>query len=185
VRGDLSSRRDLTGLTTFTIDPISARDFDDAISAEAQEGGSIRVWVHIADVSAYVPEGSPVDLEARRRGTSVYAPGAVEPMLPQELSNDACSLVPQRERLAVTVELELDGAEVVSSAFYRSVIRSDERLDYERIDRIFAGEEQASAPWEQPLAAAREVAQALAAARERRGAGGRFSGARVRLRRAR
>jgi ribonuclease R len=167
---DLSFRRDLTGLTTFTIDPISARDFDDAISAEAQEGGSTRVWVHIADVSAYVPEGSPVDLEARRRGTSVYAPGAVEPMLPQELSNDACSLVPRRERLAVTAELEMDGAEVVSSTFYRSVIRSDERLDYERIDRIFAGEEQASAPWKQPLAAAREVAQALAGAREQRGA---------------
>jgi ribonuclease R len=170
VRGDLSSRRDLTGLTTFTIDPISARDFDDAISAEAQEGGSICVWVHIADVSAYVPEGSPVDLEARRRGTSVYAPGAVEPMLPPELSNDACSLVPRRARLAVTVELEMDGAEVVSSAFYRSVIRSDERLDYERIDRIFAGEEQASAPWKQPLSAAREVAQALARARDQRGA---------------
>ena len=170
VRGDLSSRRDLTGLTTFTIDPLSARDFDDAISAEAQEGGSIRVWVHIADVSAYVPEGSPVDIEARRRGTSVYAPGSVEPMLPQELSNDACSLVPQRERLAVTVELGLAGAEVVSTAFYRSVIRSDERLDYERIDRIFAGEEPALAPWKQPLAAAREAAAALARAREQRGA---------------
>jgi ribonuclease R len=170
VRGDLSSRRDLTGLTTFTIDPLSARDFDDAISAEAQEGGSIRVWVHIADVSAYVPEGSPVDVEARRRGTSVYAPGAVEPMLPQELSNDACSLVPQRERLAVTVELEFDRAEVVSTAFYRSVIRSDERLNYERIDRIFAGEEQASPPWKQPLADAREAAAALARAREQRGA---------------
>jgi ribonuclease R len=170
VRGDLSSRRDLTALTTFTIDPLSARDFDDAISAEVQEGGSLRVWVHIADVSAYVPEGSPVDVEARRRGTSVYAPGAVEPMLPQELSNDACSLLPRRERLAVTAELELDGAEVVSTAFYRSVIRSDERLDYERIDRIFGGREQASAPWGQPLAAAREAAAALARAREQRGA---------------
>ncbi len=170
VRGDLSSRRDLTNLTTFTIDPISARDFDDAISAEAQEGGSIRIWVHIADVSAYVREGSPVDLEARRRGTSVYAPGAVEPMLPRELSNDACSLVPRRERLAVTVELEFDGAEVVGAAFYRSVIRSDERLDYERVDRIFAGEEQASSPWREPLAAARTAAAALARAREQRGA---------------
>lgn len=170
VRGDLASRRDLTGLTTFTIDPVSARDFDDAISAEVKEDGSIRVWVHIADVSAYVREGSPVDVEARRRGTSVYVPGAVEPMLPKELSNDACSLVPQRERLAVTVELELDGAEVVSAAFYRSVIRSDERLDYERVDRIFAGREQASAPWREPLATARKAAAALGDARERRGA---------------
>jgi ribonuclease R len=170
VRGDLSSRRDLTGLTTFTIDPVSARDFDDAISAEVTAAGSIRVWVHIADVSAYVREGSPVDVEARRRGTSVYAPGAVEPMLPKELSNDACSLIPQRERLAVTVELELDGAEVVRTAFYRSVIRSDERLDYERVDRIFAGRELASAPWSEPLAAARKAAAALGDARERRGA---------------
>jgi len=170
IRGDLSARRDLTGLTTFTIDPLSARDFDDAISAEAHADGTISVWVHIADVSAYVPEGSPVDAEARRRGTSVYAPGAVEPMLPQELSNDACSLVPQRERLAVTAELELGGANVESAAFYRSVIRSDERLDYERVDRIFAGEEPALAPWSEPLAAARTAAAALGRERERRGA---------------
>jgi ribonuclease R len=170
VRGDLAQRRDLTALSTFTIDPLSARDFDDAISAEAQPDGAIRVWVHIADVSAYVPAGSPLDVEARRRGTSVYAPGAVEPMLPQELSAGACSLVPQRERLAVTVELELDGASVRSAAFYRSIIRSDERLDYERVDRIFAGREQASAPWREPLAAARAAARALGQERERRGA---------------
>jgi exoribonuclease R len=99
VRGDISSRRDLTDLPTFTIDPASARDFDDAISAEALDSGSTRVWVHIADVSAYVEEGSPVDVEARKRATSVYVPGAVEPMLPRELSNDACSLVPARWRL--------------------------------------------------------------------------------------
>ena len=170
VRGDLSCRRDLTGLPTFTIDPASARDFDDAISAEELSGGDIRVWVHIADVSAYVPEGSPVDVQARERATSVYVPGAVEPMLPQELSNDACSLVPARERLAVTVELQLKGAEVDSAKFYRSVIRSDERLDYERVDRVFAGVEPAREPWARPLAAARTAAAALQQARERRGA---------------
>jgi ribonuclease R len=169
-RGDLAQRRDLTALSTFTIDPLSARDFDDAISAEVQPDGAIRVWVHIADVSAYVPAGSPLDVEARRRSTSVYAPGAVEPMLPQELSGDACSLVPQRERLAVTVELELDGASVRAAEFYRSIIRSDERLDYERVDRIFAGREQAAAPWREPLAAARAAARALGAEREQRGA---------------
>jgi ribonuclease R len=170
VRGDLDSRRDLSELATFTIDPLSARDFDDAISAEALDGGATRVWVHIADVSAYVPEGSAVDQEALRRATSVYMPGAVTPMLPEALSNDACSLVPARERLAVTVELELRGAEVASAAFYRSVIRSDERLDYERVDRVFAGEEPALEPWAQPLAAARGAAAALQAARERSGA---------------
>jgi len=170
VRGDLASRRDLTDLPTFTIDPASARDFDDAISAESLADGRERVWVHIADVSAYVEVGSPVDLEARLRATSVYVPGAVEPMLPQSLSNDACSLVPARERLAVTVELELREERVLSAEFYRSVIRSDERLDYERVDRIFAGEEQAQEPWGQPLAAARAAAAALQRARAQSGA---------------
>ncbi len=170
VRGDVSSRRDLTDLATFTIDPQSARDFDDAISAEALDDDGTRVWVHIADVSAYVPEGSPVDVQARERATSVYVPGAVDPMLPRALSNDACSLVPARERLAVTAELELRGERIAAASFYRSVIRSDERLDYERVDRIFAGEERAREPWATPLAAAREAAARLARARERRGA---------------
>ena len=107
------ARRDLTDLVTFTIDPASARDFDDAISAErAGRRATWRIWVHIADVSAYVRPGSPVDREAYRRATSVYVPGAVEPMLPEALSNDACSLRPDVERLAVTVEMELHGAEV-------------------------------------------------------------------------
>ena len=123
----------------------------------------MRVWVHIADVCAHVREGSLVDREARQRATSVYVPGAVEPMLPQALSNDACSLLPGRDRLAVTVELELHGAEVGRTAFYRSLIRSDERLDYERVDRIFAGREPADEPWGAPLAAARDAAAALAA----------------------
>ncbi len=170
VRGDLDSRRDLTELTTFTIDPASARDFDDAISAERIAGGGTRVWVHIADVSAYVREDSLLDVEARRRATSVYVPGAVEPMLPEALSNDACSLVFGSERLAVTAELELHGAELRAASFYRSVIRSDQRLDYERVDRIFAGEEQAQRPWAEPLAAAREAAAALQRAREQSGA---------------
>ncbi len=163
------ARRDLRGLPTFTIDPLSARDFDDAVSAERMQGGDVRVWVHIADVSAHVREGSLVDREARRRATSVYVPGAVEPMLPQALSNDACSLVPGRDRLAVTVELELHGADVGRVAFYRSLIRSDERLDYEQVDRIFAGRESAREPWREPLMAAREAAAALQRAREQRG----------------
>ncbi|HEY1540657.1 MAG TPA: RNB domain-containing ribonuclease [Solirubrobacteraceae bacterium] len=155
------ARRDLTALTTFTIDPVTARDFDDAISAEAIVGGATRIWVHIADVSAFVRPGSLVDREAARRGTSVYVPGRVEPMLPEALSNDACSLVPGAERAAVTVELEFDGPQVLRTAFYRSTIRSDERLDYERVDRIFAGTEEAAQPWAIPLAAARAVSAAL------------------------
>jgi ribonuclease R len=171
-RGE-GQRRDLRELATFTIDPSSARDFDDAISAEAiGEGGTagIRVWVHIADVAAHVPEGSQLDREARRRATSVYVPGAVEPMLPHALSSDACSLRPGVERAAVTVELELHGASVRSAAFYRSLIRSDERLDYDRVDRIFAGQERAAEPWGEPLRAARRAAAALAREREQGGA---------------
>jgi len=164
------SRRDLRDLPTFTIDPPTAKDFDDAISAEALEDGAIRVWVHIADVSAYVRPGSVVDREAYRRGTSVYVPGAVEPMLPEALSNQACSLVPGEDRLAVTVELELEAAQVRRSAFHRSLIRSDVRLDYPRVDRIFAGSEHAQEPWGMPLWAARRAAAALDAARQERGA---------------
>jgi ribonuclease R len=168
--GGTRDRRDLRELATFTIDPASARDFDDAISAEDRGDGSIRVWVHIADVAAHVAEGSALDREAMRRGTSVYVPGAVVPMLPHALSSDACSLRPGAERLAVTVELELDGGQVRRSAFYRSLIRSDARLDYEQVDRVFAGLEAAGERWEEPLRCARVAARALGEARERKGA---------------
>jgi ribonuclease R len=170
VRRSDEPRRDLRDLPTFTIDPVSARDFDDAISAEAGGEGRTRVWLHIADVAAHVPEGSLVDREARRRATSVYAPGAVEPMLPHALSSDACSLMPGADRSAVTVELELHGALVARAAFYRSLIRSDERLDYGRVDRIFAGRESAAEPWRASLRAAREAAAELQRKREQSGA---------------
>jgi ribonuclease R len=170
---DEVARRDLRDLATFTIDPASAKDFDDAISAEAigpTHPGAWRIWVHIADVAAYVRPGSPVDREAYRRGTSVYVPGAVEPMLPEVLSNGACSLVPGQERLAVTVELEIAGDAVTRSVFYRSRIRSDERLDYDRVDRIFAGAERAKGVWAAPLGAARAASAALRARRDAEGA---------------
>jgi ribonuclease R len=163
-------RQDLRALPTFTIDPVTAKDFDDAISAEELAPDRWRIWVHIADVSAYVRPGSQIDREAYQRATSVYVPGAVEPMLPEVLSNGACSLVPGQERLAVTVEMELHGAEVAKAVFHRSLIRSDERLDYDRVDRIFAGDERAKGVWVKPLAAARAAAQALADRREAQGA---------------
>jgi ribonuclease R len=163
-------RRDLRDLPTFTIDPATAKDFDDAISAERLPDGTARVWAHIADVSAFVAPGSAVDREAHKRATSVYVPGAVEPMLPEALSNDACSLRPDQERLAVTVELDFAAEKATRAAYYRSLIRSDARLDYDRVDRVFAGSERARDPWAEPLAVAREVAAALAAERERHGA---------------
>ena len=167
--GGGAARADLRALPTFTIDPTGARDYDDAISAERRPDGRVRVWVHIADVAAFVAPGSLVDREAQRRATSVYVPGGVEPMLPPALSDEKCSLMPGEDRFAVTVELDFDGARVTRAAFMRSLIRSDERLDYERVDRIFAGAEAARAPWAEPLAIARETARALAAERARRG----------------
>jgi ribonuclease R len=163
-------RRDIRREPTFTIDPASARDFDDAISAVSEGDDRWRIWVHIADVSAYVPPGSLVDREACRRGCSVYVPGTVEPMLPEALSRDVCSLAPGRDRLAVTVEFTVSAGQVGRAAFYRSVIRSDARLEYGQVDRVFAGAERALDPWAQPLAAARGAAATLEAARTARGA---------------
>jgi ribonuclease R len=163
-------RRDLRSLATFTIDPATARDFDDAISAAAVGDGSWTVWVHIADVSAFVAPRSLVDREAYRRGTSVYVPGKVEPMLPSALSNNACSLVPGEDRLTVTVEMTISGQAVKKAAFYRSVIRSDKRLTYEEVDEVFAGSAAACEPWGEPLAAARAAAGVLGERRSERGA---------------
>jgi len=154
-------RRDLTALATFTVDPATARDFDDAVSAQ-REGSGARVWIHIADVAAHVKPGSLLDQEARRRGSSTYVPGVVEPMLPHALSSEACSLAPGVERLAVTTEVELGpGMEPRKASFYRSRIRSDVRLNYDQLDEIFAGRRQPPAEVAEPLTAAREVAAGL------------------------
>jgi ribonuclease R len=167
---DNQPRRDLTDLATFTIDPPTAKDYDDALSVE-RAGDGVRLRVHIADVAAYVPPGGAVDEEAARRGNSVYVPAAVEPMLPHALSSEACSLVPGVPRAAVTVEVEVGaGGRPGSASFYRSLIRSDARLEYGQVDRIFAGREQAPSAVAEPLALARELAARLRAERLARGA---------------
>jgi ribonuclease R len=161
------ARRDLAALATFTVDPATARDFDDAVSAQREDDG-IRLWIHIADVAAHVPPGSALDMEARRRANSTYAPGVVEPMLPHALSSEACSLAPGVERLAVTAEIELSGGGKPRGArFYRSRIRSDARLDYDQLDAIFAGRAPAPEPVAEALTVARGAAAALG---EHRGA---------------
>ena len=164
------ARTDLTALPTFTIDPDDARDFDDAISAERLGDGLVRLWVHIADVTAFLRGGGALDREALRRGTSTYVPGAVEPMLPERLSNGECSLRPGEDRLAVTVEIDVAGVDVRRVAFQRSLIRSDARLTYGQVDDVFAGRAWAEQPWADPLAAARAVARDLRERREQRGA---------------
>ncbi len=166
-RGDEpGGRRDLTTLDTFTVDPATARDFDDAVSAQP-DGDGVRLWVHIADVAAHVRPGSALEAEAYARGTSVYVPGTVEPMLPLALSGDACSLAPGVERLAVTMEVRVSAAgEPAGASFYRSVIRSDARLDYDQLDRIFAGQERPPDIAADPLQHARRAAGLLADSRK-------------------
>jgi ribonuclease R len=126
----LDGRVDLRELPTYTIDPETAKDFDDALSFRREAGG-IRAWVHIADVSYFVAAGSPLDHGAAGRAFSTYVPGLVAPMLPHELADDACSLRPHQDRLSVTVEIPPQGEPL----FYRSVIRSDARLTYGQAER--------------------------------------------------
>ncbi len=129
-------RRDLRSLPTITIDGERAKDFDDAVSIQIAKHG-YTLYVHIADVGFYVDWNSAVDFEARTRGTSVYFPDRVIPMLPKELSEDLCSLKPREERLAITVELAFDRHGTrLSSKLYPSVIVSDERMTYTSVRKI-------------------------------------------------
>ncbi len=129
-------RRDLRDLPTVTIDGEHAKDFDDAVSISLTEHG-YRLWVHIADVGYYVPWDSELDLEARKRGTSVYFPDRVIPMLPKELSEDLCSLRPKVDRKAFTVEMEFDRfGRKCGARFSPSLIRSDERMTYTAVKKI-------------------------------------------------
>jgi ribonuclease R len=166
----LEGRADLRDMLTFTIDPETAKDFDDAISVR-REGDRVRVWVHIADVSHFVPAGSPLDRGAARRGFSVYVPGRVAPMLPPELADDACSLRPHVDRLCLTVEVPFDAAlEPGDPVFYRSVIRSRERLAYGRAEAILDGSERADDALAGALQLAERVALELRRRRFARGA---------------
>jgi len=132
-------RYDATEETTLTIDPPDARDFDDAVSLEIMENDHWRLGVHIADVAHFVKEGKPIDLEARRRGTSVYLPDKVIPMLPEILSNALASLQPDRPRYTKSVWIEFtpDGIPV-DVEIKRSVIKSDARLNYDEVTAYLA-----------------------------------------------
>jgi len=164
-------RVDLRHLYAFTIDPEGAKDFDDALTFRAEDGGGVRAWVHIADVSAYVPAGSPLDHDAAERGVSVYVPGRVAPMLPHELSDDLCSLRPHADRRCLTVEIPFGaGLEPGEPRFYRSLIRSRERLTYGHAQAVLAGDERAVDELQDALRLAETVARALRDRRFARGA---------------
>lgn len=134
--------RDLRDRFIFTIDPVDARDYDDALSVEL-DGDLIHLGVHIADVSGYVPFDSALDLEARRRGCSVYLVDRVIPMLPEQLSNELCSLVPGKDRLSVTVDVTLRAIDGVVESFeiFPSVINSNARLSYDQAQALIDSDE--------------------------------------------
>lgn len=129
-------RKDLRSLTTVTIDGERAKDFDDAVSIKLTKHG-YKLYVHIADVGYFIRWNSALDIEARKRGTSVYFPDRVLPMLPKELSEDICSLKPKTERYAFTVEMDIDRkGNILDAKFYPSLIVSDERMTYTSVSRI-------------------------------------------------
>lgn len=145
---ETARRMDLREKLIFTIDGDDARDFDDAVSLEPMENGHMLLGVHIADVSHYVTPGSPLDDEAYRRGTSVYYPGHVVPMLPVALSNGICSLNPDVDRLAFSAFLEVDkDGRCHKSQFAKTVIRSKARMTYRKMNEIFDGNEERRAEY--------------------------------------
>jgi len=134
---EIKKRRDLRNVLTFTIDPKDAKDFDDALSFKVLDNGNYEIGVHIADVSHYLQEGTLLDEEAYNRATSVYLVDRVVPMLPEVLSNYACSLRPQEEKYTFSAIFQLNNkAEVVDTWFGRTVIYSDQRFAYEEAQNI-------------------------------------------------
>lgn len=130
-------RRDLRNLPTVTVDGEQAKDFDDAVSIQSLPHNQLRLFVHIADVAAYVQWDTALDLEAQSRGTSVYLPDAVVPMFPEKLSNGICSLNPKEDRLTLTVEMVFDShGQPLDYQLYESVIRSQERMTYTAVKEI-------------------------------------------------
>ncbi|OGI63736.1 ribonuclease R [Candidatus Nomurabacteria bacterium RIFCSPLOWO2_01_FULL_41_21] len=133
---DYKDRRDFRKTLTFTIDPSDAKDFDDAISFKKINGGLFEIGIHIADVTHYVKKGGAIDLEARERGTSVYLVDRTIPMLPEVLSNDLCSLVPDKDRFTMSAVFEMNqNGEVLKEWFGRTVIHSQKRFSYEEAEK--------------------------------------------------
>jgi ribonuclease R len=141
---EVKKRRDMRGISTFTIDPADAKDFDDALSIRRLDSGNWEIGVHIADVTHYVRPGDEIDAEAVNRATSVYLVDRTVPMLPEKLSNDLCSLRPNEEKLTFSAVFELDDeAQVQNEWFGRAVILSDRRFTYEEAQAVIEGRTEA------------------------------------------
>ena len=131
-----SQHSDLTNIPFITIDGEDSKDFDDAVWSECNKK-KIKIMIAIADVSFYVEKGGLIDIEAKKRGNSFYFPNKVIPMLPEELSNNLCSLVPKKKRKSVVLEIDLEGGKIKKFKFYRAVIKSVARLTYQEAENIF------------------------------------------------
>lgn len=141
IKQELKNRRDLRDQVCFTIDPKRARDFDDAVAIQMTPEGHYRLWVHIADVSYFVKEGSHIDEEAFKRGFTFYLPDRALHMLPEKLSSDLCSLKPNEDRLTFTCEMVFDQkGNLLNYDIYESVIRSKARLTYDEALRLIVGD---------------------------------------------
>lgn len=168
----LVGRKDFRDKTVFTIDGADAKDLDDAVSIDLAPDGSCIVYVHIADVSHYVLPGSPLDNEAKTRGTSCYFPGLTLHMLPLPLSAGICSLHPQVDRLTMTCQIHFDAlGNRIHAEAYPSCIRSVSRLTYEDVNRLFSGQpcEAKTSALSQPLLAMRTLSHKLQQLRSQNG----------------
>ena len=140
---DLKDRRDLRDQMIVTIDGADAKDLDDAVTVTKLENGNYKLGVHIADVSHYVQEGSPIDVEAAERATSVYLVDRVIPMIPHRLSNGICSLNPKVDRLTLSCEMEINNlGDVVKHEIFQSVIKTTERMTYADVRSILEDEDE-------------------------------------------
>ncbi len=168
-----AGRVDLRSLPLVTIDGEDARDFDDAVYCEKKRGGGWRLWVAIADVSYYVRPGTPLDAEARSRGTSVYFPSQVVPMLPEVLSNGLCSLNPQVDRLCMVCEMTISSkGRLTGYKFYEAVMSSHARLTYTKVWHMLQGDQELRehyAPLVKHIEELHNLYKVLESAREERG----------------
>ena len=140
---DLEGRRDLRDQTIVTIDGADAKDLDDAVTVTKLKNGHYKLGVHIADVSHYVTEGSPIDQEAYERGTSVYLVDRVIPMIPHRLSNGICSLNPKVDRLTMSCEMLINPqGQVVEHEIFQSVIKTTERMTYSDVNKILVDDDE-------------------------------------------
>jgi ribonuclease R len=168
IAAELPKRKDYRGVTTMTIDPVDAKDFDDALSLRELPDGTYEVGVHIADATYFCAPGTAIDAEAVKRGTSVYLVDATIPMLPHELSGNVCSLREDEDRLAFSAIFTLDkNAKVLSQKFEKSVIRSDKRFSYEEAQQVLDTQD---GPYLKELNTLRQLAATMRAQRSHEGA---------------